>query len=389
MGVLNLHDLTREGRLFREHGYDQHIKAYILTTYQDNHASNLIELENGDILCVWFAGLAEGAPDVKIVMARLDRGADRWSEPMLISDDYNRSEQNPSLFQAPDGTVWLLHTAQLSRGLMTHEEWSEKLCRGEVKGHFSMQETAEVRLRTSGDNGRTWSEMTSLFTKPGAFCRHPITVMSNGEWIFPMWYSQVEEDASKPQYGRDYSAVQISGDQGKSWQEYEVPGSVRRVHMSIVETRPGHLVAFFRSRSADRIYRAFSEDYGRSWTEPQALALPNNNASIQAIRLQSGAIALIYNDVKGGDDPEAVKWGNPRVPIAIALTYDEGDTFPYKRIIEPGDGFTGDMNKHLNHTYHYPSIMQSRDGAIHVSYTWHGREGIMYHRITEEWIRGK
>ena len=155
------------------------------------------------------------------------------------------------------------------------------------------------------------------------------------------------------------------------------------------EIRPGHLAAFFRSRSADRIYRAFSEDYGRSWTEPQALSLPNNNASIQAIRLQSGAIALIYNDVKGGDDPEAVKWGNPRVPIAIALTYDEGDTFPYKRIIEPGDGFAGDMNKHLNHTYHYPSIMQSRDGAIHVSYTWHGREGIMYHRITEEWIRGK
>lgn len=388
MGIIDFSALTQGGQLFVEHGFDRHIKAYIPTTYRDNHASNLIELENGDILCVWFAGLSEGAPDIKIAMSRLDQGSDHWTEPMLISDDYERSEQNPSFFQAPDKKLWLLHTAQLSRGLMTEAEWKEKLKRGEVKGHFSMQETAEVRLRLSDDNGHTWGDSISQFTKPGAFCRHPIQVMSNGEWIFPMWYSQVEEDANKPQYGRDYSVVQISSDQGKTWTEYEVPGSVRRVHMSIVETRPGHLVAFFRSRSADRIYRSFSDDYGRTWTPPQATCLPNNNASIQAIRLQSGAVAIIYNDVKGGDDPSAVKWGNPRVPVAIALTYDEGDTFPYKRILEPGDGYTGDANRHLNNIYHYPSIMQSRNGDIHVSYTWHGRECIMYHRITEDWIKG-
>lgn len=389
MKAIDFGALSGDGKLFYEHGYDHHIKAYIPSTYRDNHASNLIELENGDILCVWFAGLSEGASDVKIAISRLDKGADHWTQPQLITDDYERSEQNPSLFQGPDGMLWLMHTAQLSRGKMTNEEWAEKLKRGEVKGHFSMQETAEVRLRTSKDNGHSWSEMTSLFTKPGAFCRHPILVMSNGEWIFPMWYSQGEEDASKPQYGGDYSVVQVSGDEGKTWQEYEVPGSVRRVHMSIVETRPGHLVAFFRSRSADRIYRSFSEDYGRTWSEPKALGLPNNNASIQAIRLQSGAIALIYNEAKGGDDPTAVKWGAPRVPVVIALTYDEGESFPYKRVIEPGDGYAGESNRRLNHTYHYPCIMQSRDGDIHVSYTWHGRDCIMYHRISEGWIKGE
>lgn len=388
MEILNFDALSRDGRLFIEHGYDHHVKAYIPSTFRDNHASNLAELDNGDILCTWFAGLAEGSSDIKIAMARLDHDSDRWSEPVLISDDYERSEQNPSFFQAPDGKVWLLHTAQLSRGKMTVEEWMKKVEAGEAKGHFTMQETAEVRLRTSDDRGHTWSGMTSLFTKPGAFCRHPIQVMSNGEWIFPMWYSLVEEDASKPQYGRDYSVVQISSDQGKTWTEYEVPGSVRRVHMSIVETRPGHLVAFFRSRSADRIYRSFSDDYGRTWTEPAATCLPNNNASIQAIRLQSGAIALIFNNVKGGDDPEAVVWHPVRMPVTIALTEDEGDSFPYMRTIEPGDGYIGSANIVLNHQYHYPSIMQSRDGFIHVSYSWHGRDCIMYHRITEDWIKG-
>ena len=32
--------------------------------------------------------------------------------------------------------------------------------------------------------------------------------------------------------------------------------------------------------------------------------------------------------------------------------------------------------------------MQSRDGDLHVAYTWHGRDCIMYHRINEEWIKG-
>lgn len=388
MEIINLNNLTCNGKLFVDHGHDPHIKAYIPSTFRDNHASNLIELDNGDILCVWFAGLSEGSSDIKIAMSRLDKDNNQWSEPVMLSDDFSRSEQNPSFFQAPNGAIWLLHTAQLSRGVMTVEEWRKKVEAGEEKGHFTMQETAEVRLRTSFDRGYSWSEMTSLFTKPGAFCRHPIIILSNGDWIFPMWYSLVEEDANKPQYGRDYSVVQISSDQGQTWHEYEVPGSQRRVHMSIIETRPGHLIAFFRSRSADRIYRSSSDDFGKTWTEPLSTQLPNNNASIHAIRLHSGAIALIYNDVKGGDDPNSVLWGTPRVPLVLALTYDEGITFPYIRVIEPGDGYRGEENRNLNKAYHYPFIMQSDNGDLHISYTWHGRDCIMYHRVNEAWITG-
>ncbi len=384
--ILSLNEAVKDGKLFLDHGFDPHIKAYLPTKYRDNHASNLIELKNGDILCTWFAGLSEGSTDIKIALSRLNKDSDRWTEPELITDDYNCSEQNPSIFQAQDGRLWLLHPAQLARGKMTVEEWQKKLASGEVKGAFTMQETAEVRLRYSEDNGYTWSESISLFTKPGAFCRHPIKVLSNGDWIFPMWYSQPSEDPDA-QYGTDYSAVQISTDQGQTWTEYDVPGSVRRVHMNVVETRPGHIVAFFRSRSADRIYRSFSEDYGRTWTEPTATCLPNNNSSIQAIRLQSGAIALIFNYSKHGDDPDTVIWGTPRCPIVVALTYDEGETFPYMRVLEPGDGFFGaDLSK--NHAYHYPSIMQSRDGLLHISYTHYGRKCIMYHRIDEDWIKG-
>ena len=101
------------------------------------------------------------------------------------------------------------------------------------------------------------------------------------------------------------------------------------------------------------------------------------------------AVVVPFRTELFSDDPTAVEWNAPRVPIVIALTYAEGDSFPYKRVIEAGDGYAGERNIRLNHTFHYPSIIQSRDGAIHVSYTWHGKDCIMYHRISEAWIKGE
>ena len=37
---------------------------------RDCHASSLLELANGDLLCTWFGGTREGAPDVNIWLAR-------------------------------------------------------------------------------------------------------------------------------------------------------------------------------------------------------------------------------------------------------------------------------------------------------------------------------
>ena len=60
-GIIDLNQIVRDGQLFAEHGYEPHIKAYIPTQWVSNHASNLIELKNGDLLCCWFAGLSEGS----------------------------------------------------------------------------------------------------------------------------------------------------------------------------------------------------------------------------------------------------------------------------------------------------------------------------------------
>ena len=62
-----------------------------------NHAANLTVLPDGSLGCVWFAGTQEGVPDISVWFSRLAR--DRTMvEPVQLSDDPTRSEQNPVLY---------------------------------------------------------------------------------------------------------------------------------------------------------------------------------------------------------------------------------------------------------------------------------------------------
>jgi len=383
--VVDLKNVVSSGELFYPPDDRERIEAYIPTPYHSNHAANLAELDNGDLLCVWFAGSAEGVSDIKIVMARLNLNETKWSAPVQLSHDYARSEQNPFLFPAPDGKLWLCYTAQATRGA-SREEWRRMVEREEAKGTFAMQETSVIRRRLSEDNGHTWGAVTTLFGKSGSFCRSPVVVLSNGDWLFPMYYSLQDGETA---HGSDHSVVQISSDQGGTWAEYPIPQSRGRVHASVVEVEDGQLVAFFRSRAADRIYMSHSEDYGRTWTRPRRTALPNNNASIQAVKLASGNIAIVFNNMSANEDATLTVWPPERYPITVGISEDRGETWPYMRHVDPGDNFCGEKNKHLNRRYAYPSIMQSRDGRIHIAYSYAGRQCIKYVCVAENWITGQ
>lgn len=55
--------------------YNGGAESYLPTTYRVNHAPCLTELDNGDLLAVWFAGhTEEGRSDIEIVMSRLKAG---------------------------------------------------------------------------------------------------------------------------------------------------------------------------------------------------------------------------------------------------------------------------------------------------------------------------
>ena len=338
--------------------------------YRSGHGPALLELPNGDLLCVWFAGSFEGNADVHIVCSRLEKDSGSWTEPVDVSNDPLRSEQNPSLFYGPDGAAWCMYTAQLDR----------------QAGKDNMQFTAVVRCQKSTDGGRTWGPYETVFPEEGTFCRQPIQVLSNGRWIFSNWLCT---DSAEGLSG-DPTAFRISDDQGKTWRMVMMPKSNGHVHANVVELEPGHLVAFMRNREAYRIHRSESFDYGETWSEPKPTPLPNNNSSISAVKLQSGRIAIAYNPTCTPDpQPGKAAWPGLRCPVAVALSEDGGLTFPVIRWMERGEGYIGDENKTNNKQYEYPYLMQSRDGMLHLAYAAWTRDAMKYVRFREGDVLGE
>ena len=362
------------------------------------HAANLTVLADDSLACVWFGGSMEGRSDINVFMSRLAPGSAQWSAPVPLSNDPERSEQNPILCVMPRGELWLLHTAQTS-------------------GH---QDTSVVRRRISRDNGLSWGPTEDLAGAPaGTFVRQPIKLQADGSWLLPIF-------RCKPVLGKawdgslDDSAVLRSSDQGASWQLIEVPGSLGCVHMNIVPASnlaDGHLLAFFRSRWADHVYSTSSKDGGLTWQAPVATSLPNNNSSIQALRLQDGRLAMIFNASSAANATErreslyddlddhastAAKtvtaqdtspnrqsfWGAPRAPLTLALSEDDGQTWPWQRHLETGDGWcmSNNSEQRLNREYSYPSITQTADGALHLAYTVF-RQHIRHARVMPDWVK--
>lgn len=348
------------------------------------HAANLLALPDGDVLCAWFGGTQEGLADIDIHLARLGAGADSWSAPATLSGDRDRSEQNPVLFLAPDGTIWLFWTAQVA----------------------GAQDGAEVRVRRSRDLGRTWGAAEVLFRPDGAggvFVRHPPVVRHDGAWVLPVFRcGTVEGEAWSGD--ADHSAVRISLDGGANWSEYSVEGSDGLVHMSIAPTVDG-FAAVYRSRYADVVHRSAAGPDAESWTEPEPTALPNNNASIQAIAWSAGELLMVYNhssaadavarraslydeieggEIRAGSAPTSIDlgnsrrrafWGAPRAPLSLASSRDDGRTWERIADLVTGDGYclTNNSRDGLNRELSYPTLARSADGALHVAYTHHRR----------------
>jgi len=391
--MITEHETMADGAVRQVEGDPDRSDAFIPSPCVQNHAANLMPLANGDLGCVWFGGTQEGMSDISVWFSRLARGSTQWSQAEKLSDDPTRSEQNPVLFPAPDGTLWLMWTAQRAGN----------------------QDTALIRRRLSRDNGHSWGSIETLFPEQpgrGTFIRQPIMVLDNGDWLLPVFYCH-STPGRKWTGDQDSSAVKISADAGTTWRDVEVPGSRGYVHMCIERVSDGSLLALFRSRWADNIYQSRSADHGRSWSAPVATALPNNNSSIQVTRLADGDLALVFNDsradaatarrlslydeieddlppVLAGDDAKrdgpSAFWGAPRAPMTLAISSDDGRSWT-KRNVEIGDGYcmTNNSRDQTNRELSYPSVTQTDDGAIHMAFTFH-RRAIKHVRVSERWV---
>lgn len=373
--------------VLRPHGPGR-TDAFLPSPAVQNHAANLHRLADGTLACVWFAGSMEGRADIHVRIARLAPGADRWSACEPLSDDPGRSEQNPLLFTAPDGRVLLFHTAQVAGD----------------------QDGAVVRWRQSADGGRTFGPTATLHDGAGTFVRQPVVVNGAGAWLLPVFLCR-SVPGRRWSGDADTAGLLVSEDAGASWRLSAVPGSVGAVHMNVVPLGGGRMVAFYRDRFAEAVRRSVSTDDGRTWSAPEPIDVPNNNSSIQAVRLASGLIAMVanpvnaemsadrraslYDEIDGSAEPAAADggerravWGVPRAPLSLLLSADEGRHFRSVLDLDDGPGTCLSNNSEAmrNREFSYPSIVEGPDGALDVAYTVY-RRAIRHVRLAPDHVR--
>ena len=369
--------------------------ALIPSAGLQNHAPQLCWVDNHTLACVWMAGDQEGTSAMSIMISFLTSEVNAWCKPQMISQDSHRSEQNPLLFV--DGNqLHLIHTAQNSRN-------STQLI--QPGSSFSMQWTAKLRKQSLNidtlkvADQSTWCRDSWTFAsdlvEQSSFCRNPPYQRVDGSWLLPTYMSLEKGGA----FGHDSSQVLILSPDSVEPQPdppfFDIPQSKGRVHGSIVLSENKlELIQFFRSRLADRIYCSKSDLDGINWTPPVATSLPNNNSSIQACRLKSGRLAMIYNRFGFDQDPlnpqywGEANWPRTRWPLAVALSEDDGVTWPWIRDIDTGFGFCGTGNWFLNGQLAYPCLLEGQPGELHIAYSWAGRTAIRYICLEEHHIIG-
>ncbi len=309
--------------------------------FKECHAVSAVRLPDGNYIAAWFAGSMEGEHDVDIWISSGHDG--KWEVPRKIVED-KLPLWNPVLFYDSG-----LRALSFRRG-ETVDQWKS----------FVM---------FSRDGGRTFDEPRLL---PDGFLgpikNKPIK-MSNGEWLCgsstePEWVSVMEVYDPKEDCWKSQSILQVP----------DQPVNSGIIQPALWESKPGCVHALMRS-SLCRLYRADSEDYGRTWNAPYATELPSNNSGIDLVRLPGGELVLAYN-------PIAANWGK-RSPLILSMSTDNGKSWPWHYTLEAEEPFG--MDTRYMGRYSYPALIEA-PGGVACFYT-HCRNRICYKIVTVEQIK--
>ncbi len=321
-----------------------------------NHASCIVELPNGDLLTVWYHGSGERqADDVIVEAARKIKGERTWRPRFLIADTPGFPDANPAIFLDVKQRLWLLWP------VIVANEWHTALMKYKISSDYQNPsrpprwETSDVLLIKPEIPDRP----DKYFARMGWMTRaHPVTLPS-GRIIVPL-YSD----------GFSFSIMALSDDGGETWKASAPLVGKGNIQPSVVRKKDGTLAAYMRDNGPPpkRIHLSYSSDDGMTWSPPVDSDLPNPGSGCEVIRLSNGYWALAYNDTERG-----------RNSLAVSLSDDEGKTWKWTRHLEKQE--TGQ--------FHYPSIMQSRDGLLHVSYSYFTAEGqsIKHAVFNIEWVQ--
>lgn len=332
--------------------------------HEHAHASSLVELPNGDLLACWFQGSGERtADDVRVMGARLKKDSSAWSAPFLMADTPGFPDCNPVLHLDAKKRLWLMwivvRANRWETSVLKYRRTKDYLNPGApnwtwqdiilLKPGESFPDRIVQGFQVTGFDESMWAEFAPpydrlitdaakdpLKRREGWMTRNHPVKLSSGRLLLPL-YSD----------GFNIGLAALSDDEGETWRASGPMVGVAGIQPSVVEKENGDLVAYLREtgRPPYRVQQSISTDQGETWSALRETDIPNPSASLQVLRLKhTKGWVMVFND---SDER--------REKLSVALSLDEGKTWPFKRIISRrSDGS-------------YPSMIETSDGWIHVS----------------------
>jgi predicted neuraminidase len=355
---------------------------------QHNHAPGIVECPNGDLLVSWYRGTGErSADDVAVYGARRKGGDSQWSEPFVMADMPRFPDCNTCMMIDRENRLWLFWptiVANTWESCLTNYRTSRDYTdpgtpKWDATGlvllkpdDFSAE--AERRLATLVEKHKTLldDEMRAeieaakvkvrdkLYQRLGWQPRCKPTVLPSGRILLPLYTDTFS-----------ISIMAISDDDGKTWFASKPLLGFGAIQPTVLRRDSGELVAYMRENGPlRRIRMSTSPDDGLTWSDVTEANLPNPGSGLDGVRLANGHWLLVYNDTI-----------MDRNSLAVSISDDEGKTWRWKRHLE----------KHDNGSYHYPAVIQGRDGTIHVVYSYFvdGGKSMKHAAFNEAWVQAE
>ncbi len=342
--------------------------------YPHNHCPSITWCDNGDLLACWFSTVSERGREMTILASRLRAGAEEWDPSSEFFRAPDRNMTGSSLFNDGSGTLYHFNGLEAGGG------WAN----------------LALVLRTSQDSGTTWSRprLVNAEHQRRNQVIHGASIAGDGTLIQPC-------DAVYG--GNGGTAIHLSRDGGATWND---PGAgtpppsfvaggrgatIAGIHAGVVALSDGRLLAFGRGDAIrgqtgpghnidDRMPMSISSDMGHTWTYSASPFAPiAGGQRLVLMRLREGPLffasftgpidrdeGMVFTDVEG----RAFRGYG----LYAALSYDEGTSWPVRRLLTPGEGDYGTAGHtrefHADATHAEPrgylAATQSPDGTIHL-----------------------